>query len=78
MTASQHTASPDDAIASMANEVYLARQRLIHASQASMDVFDDRSAALLQEEYARAEAEYQHARATFVRALHAAGRPDSA
>jgi hypothetical protein len=68
------TSPHHDLIATMAHDLFAKRQRLIKASQANMDVFDDRSAKALQEEYRRAEAEYLDAKAAFARAMKEAKR----
>jgi hypothetical protein len=68
------TSSHDELIASLANDLFHKRQRLIRAGQASVDIFDDRSAKALQEEYRRAETEYLEAKAAFARAMNTAKR----
>lgn len=64
----------DDTIASLANDLFHKRQRLIRAGQAATDIFDDRTAKALEEEYRRAEAEYLEAKAVFARAMRTVGR----
>lgn len=57
-------------MASLANDLYNKRQRLIAASQTNVHLFDNRSAESLDKEYREAESEYLAAQAAFARAMN--------
>ncbi|MEN3293296.1 MAG: hypothetical protein V7642_2549 [Burkholderiales bacterium] len=59
----------EDMMAVLANDLFNKRQRLIKASQTTVQLFDNRSAESLDAEYRTAESEYQQAKATFARAM---------
>lgn len=61
-------------MAFMANDLFNKRQRLIQASQARIDVFEQRATEALDAEYRAAEAEYAEARAAFARVMKTAKR----
>lgn len=62
-------------MALLANDLFNKRQRLIRASQATQQLFDDRTVQAADAEYRTAEAEYLQAKAAFARAMKAEKQP---
>lgn len=63
-------------MALLANDLFNKRQRLIEATHSAVNLFDHRSAELLDREYREAESEYLQAKAAFARAMTARNRDD--